>query len=352
MKALRSVGVVVSILLTGSWSSAQAIDDPSSVASDRAGGVYIAIPRQNRVLHLTAAGALSIFAGGSRYWFSGDGGPARSALLAAPESIAVDTGGNVFIADTWNHRVRKVGRDGVITTVVGTGSSGFGGDGGPASAAQLFSPETVAVDAAGNLFIGESGNHRIRKVTTDGVITTVAGNGTSGFSGDGGQATAAQLAFPRGVAVDQAGNLYIGEGESGNRIRKVGPNGIITTVAGNGTAGFGGDGGPAISAQISNPRSVAVDAAGNLFIVDTHNHRIRRVDSKGIITTVAGDGTAGFSGDGGPATAAQLNFPQDVVVDTSGNLFIADLNDRIRKVSPGGVITTLAANPGNVRQRD
>jgi sugar lactone lactonase YvrE len=228
-------------------------------------------------------------------------------------------------------------------------ASGFGGDGGPATAAELFSPETVAVDAAGNLFIGESGNHRIRKVTPDGLITTVAGNGTSGFSGDGGAATAAQLAFPRGVAVDTAGHLYIGEGESGNRIRKVSPNGIITTVAGNGTAGFSGDGGPATSAQISNPRSVAVDAAGNLFIVDTHNHRIRRVSSNGIITTVAGNGTGGFSGDGGPATAAQLNFPQDVIVDMTGNLFIADLNDRIRKVSPDGVITTLAVNPGNGR---
>ena len=349
MKALPCIGVLISIFLTCSSMSAQAIEDPSSLASDGAGGVYIAIPRQNRILRLTANGALSIVAGGGRYWFSGDGGPARSALLAAPESIAVDTSGNVFIADTWNHRIRKVGRDGVITTVTGNGTSGFAGDGGPATAAELFSPETIAVDAAGNLFIGESGNHRIRKMTPNGIISTVAGNGSAGFSGDGGPATAAQLAFPRGVAVDMTGNLYIGEGESGNRIRKVSPNGIITTVAGNGSAGFSGDGGPATAAQISNPRSIAVDAAGNLFIVDTHNHRIRKVSPDGIITTVAGNGIAGATGDGGPAAAAQLNFPQDVMVDAAGSLFIADLNDRIRKVSPDGVITTLAVNPGNVR---
>jgi sugar lactone lactonase YvrE len=202
-------------------------------------------------------------------------------------------------------------------------------------------PETIAVDAEGNLFIGESGNHRIRKVTREGVISTFAGNGAAGFSGDGGPATSAQLSFPRGVAVDSAGNLYIGEGESGNRIRKVDRSGIITTVAGNGTAGSSVDGGPATAAQLSNPRSVAVDTAGNLFIVDTDNHRVRKVDPKGIITTVAGNGSGGSSGDGGPAVSAQLTFPQDAMVDADENLYIADLSDRIRKVTPDGIITTL-----------
>jgi sugar lactone lactonase YvrE len=342
MKVASRLGVFTLILLSCSWASAQTIEDPSAVASDTAGGVYIAIPRQNRILRLTSGGNLSVVAGGARYWFSGDGGPARSAMLAAAESVAVDPSGDVFIADTLNHRIRKVGRDGVITTIAGNGTSGFAGDGGPAAAAELFSPETLAVDAAGNLFIGESGNHRIRKVSRDGVISTIAGNGTAGSSGDGGPATSAQLSFPRGVAVDAAGNLYIGEGESGNRIRKVDRKGIITTVAGNGTAGFSGDGGPATQAQLSNPRSVAADTAGNFFIVDTHNHRIRKVDSKGVITTVAGNGSAGSSGDGGPAIAAQLNFPQDAMVDAGGNLYIADLSDRIRKVTPDGIITTLA----------
>ena len=348
MTGLRCVGVLLSILLACSSNSfaqtVSTIEDPSSVASDRAGGLYIAIPRQNRIVRLTANGVLSVIAGGSRYWFSGDGGPARSALLAAPESVAVDSAGNVFIADTWNHRIRRVGLDGVITTVAGNGTSGFSGDGGPATSAELFSPETLAVDGVGNLFIGESGNHRIRKVSLDGIISTVAGNGTSGFSGDGGPASSAQLAFPRGVAVDAAGNLFIGEGESGNRIRKVSSNGIITTVAGNGTSGFSGDGGPATSAQISNPRSVAVDMAGNLFIADTQNHRIRKVSPDGTISTVAGNGTSGSGGDGGPATSAQLHFPQDVMMDAAGILVIADLSDRIRRVGPDGMITTLAGN--------
>lgn len=347
MKTLCCIGILVSIGFAGVPCNAQgrvAIDDPSSLVSDGAGGLYIASPRQNRILRLRANGAIEVVAGGARYWFSGDGGPARSALLAAPESVAVDAAGNIFIADTWNHRIRKVGRDGVINTVAGKGTSGYGGDGGPAVSAELFSPETLAVDAKGNLFIGESGNHRIRRVGPDGVITTVAGNGASGDGGDGGPASAAQLAFPRGLAVDAAGNVYIGEGESGNRVRKVSPSGIITTAAGNGAAGFGGDGGLATAAQLSNPRSIAVDAAGNLFIADTHNHRIRKVNRDGIITTVAGNGTAGSGGDGGPATSAQLNFPQDMTVDASGNLFIADLSDRIRKVTPDGIITTVAGN--------
>ena len=318
------------------------IEGPSSLVPDGAGGIYIDSPRQNQIFRVTENGAISLAVGDSRYWFSGDGGPARSAQLASPEGITRDAKGNLYIADTWNHRIRKVSAEGIITTVAGNGISDFGGDGGPATSAQLFSPETVAVDGAGNLFIAESGNNRIRKVSPEGVITTMAGNGTSGFNGDGGPATSAQLAFPRTVVVDAAGNLFIAG--SGSRIRKVNREGIITTAAGNGTSGFSGDGGPAASAQFSTATGMAVDAAGNLLIADTQNHRIRKVSRDGIITTVAGNGTSGFSGDGGPATSAQLNRPQAVAADAAGTLFIIDSGNRIRKVTPGGVITTIVGN--------
>src|SRR5437867_370527 len=213
--------------------------------------------------------------------------------------------------------------DGIITTVAGSGTGGFSGDRGPAVSAQLNFPYSVAVDASGNLFIADTLNHRIRKVTPDGIITTVAGSGTGGFSGDRGPAISAQLNSDWRGAVDGSGNLFIAD-TLNHRIRKVTPDGIITTVAGSGTGGFSGDRGPAISAQLNSPYSVAVDASENLFIADTLNHRIRKVTPDGIITTVAGSGTGGFSGDGGPAISAQLNAAYSVAVDASGNQFIGD----------------------------
>ena len=229
----------------------------------------------------------------------------------------VDAAGNLFIADGSNNRIRKVDPAGTISTVAGTGVGGgfgFSGDGGPATGAQLNAPFGVFVDAAGNLFIADVGNHRIRKVDPAGTISTVAGTGVggfSGFSGDGGPATEAQLHFPAGVFVDAAGNLFIADA-SNHRIRKMDPAGTISTVAGTGVEGFSGDGGPATEAQLHFPAGVFVDAAGNLFIADASNHRIRKVDPAGTISTVAGTGTAGFSGDGGPATGAQLNGPSGV----------------------------------------
>ena len=294
----------------------------------------------------TAAQAqiISTVAGNGIQGFSGDGGPATAANLNFPVGVAVDAGGNLFIADDQNHRMRKVTPGGVISTVAGNGIAGFGGDGGPATAASLSFPFGVAVDAGGNLFIGDLGNQRIRKVTPGGVISTVAGNGTFGFSGDGGPATAASLATPSGVAVDAGGNLFIAE-QGNHRIRKVTPGGVISTVAGNGIAGFGGDGGPATAANLNFPAGVAVDAGGNLIIADDGNHRIRKVTPGGVISTVAGNGIAGFGGDGGPATAANLNFPAGVALDAGGNLFIADnVNLRVRKVTVGGVISTVAGN--------
>ncbi len=281
--------------------------------------------------------------------FSGDGGPATSALMNSPYGVAVDFAGNVFIADTGNNRIRKVSAIGIMTTVAGTGKPGFSGDGGPATSASLAAPIAVAVDSFGNLFIADASNNRIRKVSASGIITTVVGDGFSGFSGDGGAATSASL-DPYGIAVDFSGNLYIADTVN-NRIMKVSTSGIITTVAGNGSLGFSGDGGPATSATMNIPSGIAVDSSGNLFIVDSNNNRIRKVSTSGTITTVAGNGSLGFSGDGGTATLASFYYPSSIAVDSSGNLYIADgWNNRIRKVSTNGLIATVAgsgyAGPG------
>jgi len=311
---------------------------PSAVVADIAGNLFIVDAYNQLVRKVTPDGLINTVAGNGTQGYNGDGGAATSAELNQPRGIAVDTAGNLFIADTYNYRVRKVTPSGVISTVAGNGTQGSGGDGGAAISAQLSHLYGVAVDAAGDLFIADTYNNRVRKVTPSGVISTVAGNGIQGYSGDGGAATSAQLYYPYSVAVDAAGNLFIADFEN-NRIRKVTPGGVISTVAGNGTAGFSGDGGPATSAQLYLPWGVAPDTAGNLFISDYNSNRVREVTPGGVISTVAGNGTAGFSGDGGAATSAQLNSPWGVAVDTSGELFIADYtNQRIRKVAIGSSI--------------
>ena len=314
------------------------------MAVDAAGNLFIADTNNDRIRQVSPDGVIRTVAGNGIRGFSGDGGPAANASLALPQAVAVDAAGNLFIADTENYRIRQVSLDGVIRTVAGNGILGFSGDGGPATNASLNLPQGMAVDAAGNLFIADSHNGRIRQVSPDGVIRTVAGNGILGFSGDGGPATDASLNFPQGVAVDAAGNLFIADAEN-HRIRQVSPDGVIRTVAGNGDYGFSGDGGPATNASLSSPKGVAVDAAGNLFIADRFNHRIRQVSPDGVIRTVAGNGDFDFSGDGGPATNASLGGTSGVAVDGAGNLFIADAeNDRIRQVSPDGIILTVAGN--------
>ena len=301
---------------------------------DAAGNLYIADTNNNRIRKV-ANGVITTYAGGGSVF--GDNGPAASAQLIQPHGVAVDISGSVYIADTDNERIRKVA-SGVITTVAGSGSAGFAGDGAAATSASLFFPQGVFVDSGGNIYIADTSNNRIRKVAA-GVITTVAGTSTAGFSADNVTATSAELNLPQGVAVDAAGNLYIAD-TSNARIRKV-ANSLIATVVGTGVAGFSGDNGPATGAQLNQPQSVAVDASGNVYVADTGNNRIREI-SGGTIVTVAGNGTAGFSGDNGRATNAQLNQPKGVAVDAAGNLYIADTgNNRIREVV-NGVIATIA----------
>lgn len=412
------------------------------LAVDGEGNVYIADTENLRIRRVDASGTITTFAGIGRWGTEGDGGPASQAGLTAIHGLAADAQGNLYVADTWDDRIRKIDTEGVITTVAGTGDEGVGGDGGPATEARLNKPRGVAVDAVGNLYIADSDNHRIRKVDSKGMITTVAGSGDRGYGGDGGPATEAALNEPYAVTVDDDGNLYVADSKNGivrkvvldgtistaagrppgtgsapagvggtqsigfpralatglagglyvadsyrdsilrldadgtvakfvglgqpdlyrpggaavdptgnvyvadpsnHRILKVDPDGVATTIAGRGERGDAGDGGPAGSAALSSPRDVALDGDGSIYIADTSNHRIRKVDSGGTITTVAGTGDRGFGGDGGPATDANLNSPASVAVAADGTIYIADRgNRRIRKVDTAGVVTTVA----------
>jgi sugar lactone lactonase YvrE len=271
-------------------------------------------------------------AGNGTGGYSGDGGLATAAQLKGSSGVSFDSEGNIYIADSGNHRIRKVTTAGIISTVAGNGTGGYSGDGGLATAGRLSFPQGITVDSAGNLYIADTFNHRIRKVTTAGIISSIAGNGTSGYSGDGGLATAGQLWFPQGVSIDSAGNLYIAD-SGNNRIRKVTTAAKISTVAGEGGEGWSSDGEQATVAQLNDPSGVSVDSTGNLYIAERGNNRILKVSTKGKISTVAGNGTTGYSGDGGSATMAQLFKPIAVAADSADNIFITDQgNHRIRKV--------------------
>jgi sugar lactone lactonase YvrE len=303
------------------------------------GNFYIADQDFGVVQKVAATtGIITAVAGNGTWGCGGDGGPATSAQLEMAMGVAVDGAGNIYIADFYCHRVREVvASTGNIITAAGTGTYGYSGDNGPATSAEV-SPNGVAVDGAGNLYIADSYHNVVREVSAaTGIITTVAGNGTDGWTGDGGPATSAELQGPGAVALDGNANLYI---TSGGTIRKVtAATGIISTVAGNGTWGYSGDGGPATSAEINEAQGLAVDPVGDIYIADTMNNRIRLVTaSTGIITTFAGDGAQGFSGDGGLATSAELYWPDEVALDLSGNAYIADMsNDRIRCVGASPV---------------
>ena len=289
-------------------------------------------------------GMITAYAGTGTQGYAGDNAAATAALLRDPQGVEVAANGDLYIADTGNHAVRKVSAaTGVITTVAGSGPSGSSGDGGPATSAKLHSPAGVAVAANGDIYLSDTANDRIRKVTAaTGIITTFAGTGTAGYQGDGGAATSARLNTPEGVTLAANGDLYIAD-TGNNAVRKVSAATLnISTYAGTGTAGFLGDGGAATSARLNAPEAVSLNSAGDLYIADTGNNRIRRVTAgSGVITTIAGTGTAGGTGDGGPATAARLNSPRGITVSATGAYYIGDRsNNRARKVT--GLIAVVA----------
>jgi sugar lactone lactonase YvrE len=449
VRKINTSGVVTTVAGTGTAgfrgdagpATSAMLSFPAGVAVDGAGILYIADLQNQRIRRVDRNGVMTTVAGSGRRGFSGDGGPATRASLNRPNRVAVDRQGALYVADVGNHRIRKIDTNGTITTVAGNGRAGFSGDGGPATRASLDEPWDVAVSDQGTLYIADTNNSRVRAVAPNGVITTigggisdaeftgdggpatsalldlgylrsgialdgggalyiteefgrvrkvdrngiitsvarvpnvrsfcgiavdmagaiylasdgrirkidtqgtitpVAGNGTFRASGDGGPATSAGMSI-WGIAVDRTGALFIAE-NGNNRVRKVDANGIITTVAGNGTDGSSGDGGPATAASVGSPSAVAVDGDGVLYIAQSGPiSRIRKVDRNGVISTVAGDGTAGFSGDGGPATSASLNLPVAVAVDGSGNIYIAEVG-RVRKVDASGIITTVAGD--------
>ncbi len=310
------------------------IDAVNAIACDARGNIYLADTWNNRIRRIGADGMITTTAGTGESGFSGDGGPALSAKLNCPRGIAVDAQGNIYLSDSGNARVRKVNLSGTISTIAGTGEAGFSGDNGPASSAKLNFPRGLALDSAGSLYIADSLNFRIRKVTSQGSISTIAGMGAYGKSGDSGPATSATIGLVQSIAVDGAGNLFFTDIYN-HCVRKIMPNGIISTVAGTGF-GSGGDGGPAAAATFRFPHGLALDSQGRIFVADSGNHRIRMIDQAGIITTVAGKGTAGFSGDGAAATLAQIDYPYAVSVDPSGTLVVADLrNYRMRRIGTG-----------------
>ncbi|GJL79695.1 MAG: hypothetical protein NPINA01_26840 [Nitrospinaceae bacterium] len=377
------------------------------IAADKKGNIFIATHDHNTIDRIDKNGMLTRFAGSGESGYSGDGGPALKAKLKVPAGLFHDKEGNLYFADRDNHVVRKVDSKGIITTIAGNGTAGFSGDGGPALEASLNHPSGLTMDSKGNLYISDRSNDRIRVVSPKGIINTYAGIGRDGYAGDSGPAIKARIDKPFGLAIDKKDNLYIAD-RGNNRIRKVSPSGIITSVAGDGGFFFMGDNGPAYRASVAGPTGVAVDDEGNIYIADRNNNRIRMVDtlgmirtvagtgqqdyngdaelardtnlhlpfglsldkegrllvidrshyrirridpSKGKVETIAGNGKKQFGGDGGPAAGANLNFPHGMVVDKEGSLIFSDKQHyRIRKISSAGIITTIAGNGirGNV----
>jgi sugar lactone lactonase YvrE len=331
----------------GGLATAALLWDPTCVALDPASNLYIGDLSNYDVREVATTGIITSYAGTTKVaGYSGDNGPANAAQMYGPAACATDPSGNLYLADIANNVIRKVSIDtGIITTVAGNGVNAgspqgtFSGDGGSAPLAGINHPDGIAVDEAGNLYIADTGNQRVRMVSAaTGIITTIAGTGVHGYSGDGGPATKAELYNPEGLAVDPAGNVYIAE-QANNVIRKITvATGILSTIAG--TPGslesFGGDGELATKALFDSPSEVALDGAGNVYVADSGNQRVRKITvSTGIIQTVVGNGTHGFTGDGGPATSAGLFGPQGITFDSKGAMYIADYdNGSVRKVTP------------------
>jgi sugar lactone lactonase YvrE len=321
---------------------------PSAIVFDSAGNLYFAETGNHIIRKVDTAGNITTIAGTGTQGFSGDTGPATSATLDSPQGLALDTTNNLYIADTHNQRIRKLNlATGIITTIAGS-TSGFSGDGTSAVSAQLSLPTALALDSSGNLYIADTGNHRIRKLNlATSIITTIAGNGTQGYSDDAGPATSAAIDSPTGIALDNSSNLYLADTHN-HRIRKIAAStGVITTIAGSGSQGFSGDTTAATTANLALPHGLTADSAGNLYLADTANHRIRRIDATtGIITTVVGDGTQTFAGDNGPPTAASLDSPTATTLSPSSSLTLSDTgNQRIRQVTTqptSNSITTIA----------
>lgn len=311
----------------GGLASSAQVSSPGHMVYDQLGNLYIADYGNNRVRKIAPNGTISTVAGTGAGSSTGDGGPATLATIAGPWALTLDSAGNLYIAEYDGNRIRKIDSSGNISTFVGTGTSGYSGDGGPAASAQLRTPYGITVAKDDSLYIADRQNHAIRRVAS-GIITTVAGNGSYGYTGDGGPASAAQVDQPTDVAFGPGGELYISE--LGNRvIRKVDLSNTITTVAGTGGLGSSGDGGPAASAQFNRLESLSVDASGQIYVTDSNNHTLRRIDNSGVINRVAGDGTGGNSGDGGIATNAKLNQPGGVAIASTGNVVISDFGAHV-----------------------
>lgn len=322
-------------------------NNPAGLVIDKDGNIYIVDSGNNVIRMINTSGIISVFAGiyMSPYGgYSGDGGPATDAEINSPGGVCIDATGDIFIADYDNNAIREVNTSGIISTVAGSGFRGYSGDGGPATAAELHQPEGVFVDKYRNIFISDFRNFRIREVNTSGIISTIVGIGIEGYSGDGGPATAAEINYCYSLCIDSLGSIITMDGPN-NRIREVNTSGIISTIAGTGYGGFSGDGGPATAAEIYYPTSVCFDASGNIIFSDGENYRIRKIDKTGIITTIAGIGQYGFAGDGGPATAAEVDGPWGIYPDSYGNICFADAgNEVVREIvyHPAGIqsITT------------
>ncbi|HXN64110.1 MAG TPA: choice-of-anchor D domain-containing protein [Candidatus Acidoferrales bacterium] len=346
--AQNTINTVVGGGPTGLAPTSASLGVPVAVTQDASGNVYVADTRFNRVYKISG-GTLTVFAGNGVMGYSGDGGLASNAELSLPSGLAVDSSGDVYIALAGSNVVREVvASTGDIKTVAGNGTAGYTGDGGSPTNAELKAPQGLALDSAGDLFIADTGNNVIREVPSSGAtIQTVAGNGTAGYAGDGAAATGAELSAPVSVFVDPSGNLFIAD-RGNNVIREVvAATKAIKTVAGNGTAGASGDGGAATQAELNAPSGVALDGAGNIYISDTNNNIVRKVTvANGNIQTIAGNGIGGYSGDGGAAIYAELNAPKGLYVDSSGNVFIADsANSLIRElVAVNGTIHSFAGN--------